>query len=67
MKDNANAGEIFATSVESNSSRSGGQTRKKASPAILFCGTGPIERESAELARLSPITKTCCAGTSMGP
>ena len=44
-----------------------GQKRSEASPIRFPLGTGPKYRESWELARLSPMTKTWSSGTNMGP
>ena len=47
--------------------RVGGQNRINASPSMFSTGNGPNTLESAEFARLSPITKTSPSDNLDGP
>src|SRR5215218_2374060 len=55
--------EAARTPLHTRPIRSGGQKRRNASPSMFFSGKGPKTLESAELARLSPITNTWSLGT----
>jgi hypothetical protein len=52
---------------QDNPTLPGGQKRKSAFPVRLSWGTGPKKRESEELVRLSPMTKTWPLRISIGP